>query len=181
MEEHTRTFAKICEKLKGYTQRVVISFIDFYAKTVRNTKNTDIRGLTENEMNVLAGHLAEIAEQNQMDIVSCAENIDLERVGVKHGCCIDKELVEKIIGCRFIGKKGRNQREECGCFESIDVGTYNTCLCGCRYCYANDNKIRTERTAGSYDAASPILCGELRDGDKIYERRMLSLVFTPPF
>ena len=38
MEEHTRTFAKICEKLKGYTQRVVISFIDFYAKTVRNTK-----------------------------------------------------------------------------------------------------------------------------------------------
>ena len=56
-------------------------------------------------MNVLAGHLAEIAEQNQMDIVSCAENIDLERVGVKHGCCIDKELVEKIIGCRLIGKK----------------------------------------------------------------------------
>jgi DNA repair photolyase len=30
----------------------------------------------------------------------------------------------------------RGNREECGCFESRDIGEYDTCPHGCAYCYA---------------------------------------------
>ena len=38
-------------------------------------------------------------------IWSCAEKIDLDECGIIHNCCIDRELIEKIIGCKLnVGK-----------------------------------------------------------------------------
>jgi hypothetical protein len=36
------------------------------------------------------------------------------------------------------GLKGN--RKECGCFESRDIGEYDTCPHGCVYCYAVQNQ-----------------------------------------
>ncbi len=44
-------------QLSGYTENVVISFVDIYAKTKRNTKGLGIRQLTDEEMTLLAGQL----------------------------------------------------------------------------------------------------------------------------
>lgn len=51
--------------------------------------------------------------------------------------CIDKKLIEEIIGCDIKVSKDKSQRLECGCMESVEIGSYNTCLNGCKYCYAN--------------------------------------------
>lgn len=175
-EYHYRAFETIATELQGYTDRVVISFVDLYAKTQRNTAPLKLQDMSKDDMREIAQKLAEIAHSKGLEIESCAELIDLESVGIRHGHCIDKNLIEEIIGCPLKGKKDPNQRPECGCFESVEIGTYNTCRNGCRYCYANFNDGKVKSQTELYDPESPILCAVIDETvDKITERKMSSL------
>ena len=42
MDYHLKAFEEIANSLADYTERVVISFVDLYTKTQRNTKKLDI-------------------------------------------------------------------------------------------------------------------------------------------
>ncbi len=172
---HLKAFEEIAKSLSDYTDRVVISFVDLYAKTQRNTKELHLEQMTKDEMIGLAGQMAQIASKHNLIIESCAEQIDLQEVGIRHGSCIDKKRTEKILGCKLIGEKDKNQREECGCFESMEVGAYNTCLNGCKYCYANFSDERVKENVRSYDQDSPLLCGNITPEDKITDRKVKSL------
>ena len=78
--------------------------------------------LEETQMYELAERLAEIAHKNHIIVESCAEKINLEQFGIKHGHCIDCNLFERILDCKMDLSKDKNQRPECGCMESIDIG-----------------------------------------------------------
>lgn len=119
--------------------------------------------------------LCGIANTNGIRVVSCAEQMDLAKCGVEHGSCIDKTRIENILGYRIEVSRDKNQRPECGCVESIDIGTYNTCKAGCKYCYANHSVESVTRNAEKYDVASPLLCGAIATDDKIKERNVESL------
>lgn len=175
IEYHLKAFAEIAAKLQGYTQKSVISFVDLYAKTQRNTRGLNIMQLSDSEIRALAEKLVEIADKNKLVIETCAEQIDLQEIGIKHGSCIDKGMIEKIIGCKLRGEKDKNQRQECGCLESIEVGTYNTCKNGCKYCYANENDKAVRESVKHYDVNSPLLCGSIGIDDKITVRQVTSL------
>jgi DNA repair photolyase len=42
-------------------------------------------------------------------------------------------------------------RQGCHCIESRDIGAYDTCLNGCKYCYANTNRQKVrENYKGTY-------------------------------
>lgn len=175
MNYHLKAFEEIAGNLADYTEKVVISFIDLYSKTQRNTRELDIRRMTNEEIMGLAGQMAQIASKYHLTIESCAEQIKLQELGVRHGSCIDRKLIEGILGCKLIVEKDKNQREECGCFESVDVGTYNTCPNGCKYCYANFNDNRVKDHVKLYDQDSAILCGNISPGDRVTDRKMKSL------
>ena len=148
----------------------------FLLKAVRfSFKELGIRQMTNDEMISLAAQMVQIASKYNLVIESCAEQINLHNVGVQHGSCIDKKLIEKILGCKLIGEKDKNQREECGCFESVEVGAYNTCLNGCKYCYANFNDEKVKENVRLYNQASPLLCGNITSYDKITDRKVKSL------
>ena len=174
MEYHWKAFEEIAGCLKGYTEKVVISFVDFYAKTLRNTKDLYIKSLSREEMREIAEGMAQIAKSCGLVIETCAEQINLQDVGIRHGSCIDKKRIEKIAGCSLSVEKDKNQREACGCCESIDVGAYNTCRNGCRYCYANYHEEQVRKCIACYDVNSPLLCGRIEPKERVTDREVRS-------
>ena len=179
IDYHVRYFEEIAKRLVGYTDTCVISFVDLYKKTQRNLKDTTAREPSLKEMIELATRLFFIANKYGIKIQTCAEEIALESVGIKHGKCIDNALIEDLLGVKLVVSKDPNQRKECGCVQSIDIGEYNTCAHGCKYCYANykDGVVAVNRAA--HDPNSPLLIGNLRPDDKVTDRKQFSFIKVP--
>lgn len=166
---HLKWFEYIAKRLSGYTEKCVISYLDLYKKTERNMKNINLVNNIE-DFRILSGELCKISKKYGIVMETCSESIDLAEYGIKHGKCIDTELISKITGINFEYFKDKNQREECGCAKSVDIGVYNTCKHGCLYCYANFNKEMVELNSTKHNPNSPLLIGELMGDEKIYTR-----------
>ena len=174
-EYHLKAFEKIATALDGYTKKCVISFVDDYAKITKNMQSLNVKQLSDEELTAFAAKLSKIAASHNIQMASCAEKIDLEACGIEHNHCIDQQLVEKLIGCKIKTGKDKNQRGECGCVESTEVGSYNTCKNGCKYCYATYSMESVKNNCVAYDVNSPILCGRIGEGDKVTERVVKSI------
>lgn len=171
---HLRGFEAIAKRLASCTQTCVISFVDLYQKTRRNLRATTAREPSADEITRLAAGLAAIASSYGIRIQTCAERIDLEPMGIRHGRCIDRILIEGLLGCRLEVAKDRNQRPECGCVQSVDIGAYDTCSHGCLYCYANTDTKTVCRNRGLHDPSSPLLIGRIGEDDIVKEREIRS-------
>jgi len=134
---HIDNFGKYAGALKGYTEKVTFSFIDFYKRITENIKTFNIRETTSEEKNLIAEQFSQIAKENNLLIDTCAEDIDLSKYGITHARCIDDRLISRITGKNCSAEKDKNQRVECGCVKSKDIGEYHTCSNGCIYCYAS--------------------------------------------
>lgn len=174
-EYHLKAFEQIAKALKGYTQKCVISFVDIYAKNKKNMETVDAYEVNNAMLMDFSAEVSRIAKENDMVVASCAENIDLSKCDIEHNCCIDKTLIENIIGCKLNVDKDKNQRAECGCVESVEIGTYNTCKNGCKYCYANYSPESVIKNCHNYDVNSPLLCGALSENDVVSERKVKSI------
>ena len=170
IDYHVNYFNEIAKRLSGYTKKCVISFVDLYRNTKSNTKDLGLLPLTSSEMFELAERLVEIANKNNLIVESCAEKINLEQFGIAHGHCIDCNLFEQLLGYKLDLEKDKNQREECGCMASIDIGMYNTCQNGCRYCYANYSAKSVANNCGIHDPLSPLISGNIQPDDTVKER-----------
>ena len=124
---------------------------------------------------LLAAKIARTARANGMEPCACAEPTDFGGCGVARARCVDAELLGRIGGIPLRAPRDPNQRAECGCAVSVDLGAYNTCPNGCVYCYANFSpSLLRERLARRNDA-SPLLCDALSEGDCVTERKRASL------
>lgn len=176
IEYHIRYFEEIAKRLKDYTNRCVISFIDIYKKTENNLKGTYARGLKDKEITILTKRMVDIANSYNIEILSCAEKIDLADLGVRHGKCIDDSIIEQITGYKIEVNKDKNQRQECGCIESIDIGEYNTCSHHCLYCYANFNRESVLNKKEKHNPLSSLLIGEINAEMDIVKERCVKLL-----
>jgi hypothetical protein len=173
-EYHYHHFDNIARKLHPYTERCIISLLDMYKKCERNLKGFNIKELEPGEMVQLAGRLNQAAQRWNIEMVTCAEEIDLSHQGIHHGKCIDDQLISRITGAHLEVKKDTHQRKTCRCVESIDIGAYNTCSHMCLYCYANSDARVVQKNMTRHYWESPLLLGKLSPGDKIIERKIES-------
>ena len=176
VDYHLRAIEKIATELENHTEKCVISFVDTYRKNENAMEQIGAYFLDDKELTSFAKQIANIAGEHDIEVATCAEAIDLEEAGIKHNCCIDPELIGRIAGGKMKVGKDKSQRLECGCCASIDIGTYNTCDNGCKYCYANFDQATVKGNLASYDWQSPILCDTVRDDDVVKERDMKSLL-----
>lgn len=174
MEYHTKYFRVLASRLGEYTETCTVSFLDLYQSTARNGRPLGIRTETKEQQLELMERLAEIARECGLTMNTCAEPGDFGRFYVGRAACIDADRLERIGGRRLKVGTDPNQRPECGCAASIDIGAYDTCRIGCLYCYANHYKAAVIRNSGRHDPASPLLFGEIGENDRISERRMES-------
>lgn len=182
IDYHVCYFEEIAKRLEGYTNTCVISFVDLYKKTQSSLKDTQAREPSLKEMLELSAKMFFISKKYGITIQTCAEEIALESVGIKHGRCIDNALIEDLLGVKLVVSKDPNQRKECGCVQSIDIGEYNTCSHGCKYCYANFKEAMVLRNRAAHDPQSPLLIGHIGEDDKVTERKLFSFIKIPePF
>ena len=178
MQYHCKYFEVLASKLAGYTEKCTISFMDLYRNTERNIKPLNIVKDTREMQEELLQRFVEIARQYELYIDACAEIGDFHKFGVEHAHCIDRERIERIGGFKLDVEKDTNQRAECGCVASIDIGAYNTCKNGCLYCYANYSENTVGKNFGLHNPKSPLLFGEIDESDIIKERKVKSLIKT---
>lgn len=176
-EWHIETFRKLAQQLRGYTDRCVISFVDLYSHITPMTLFSPLQGGVD--INGFCKTLADIAQENGMDMFTCAESIDLSYCGIRKGKCIDPDYIQSITGKVIKANKDKGQRTACGCIESADVGVYNSCLNGCKYCYACANQKRTEACMKRYDPTSPLLCDGLRGDEPFTEKHLKAFGCDP--
>ncbi len=175
---HAEQFDYIARKLCRHTDKVTISFIDLYRNITGAAKKENLHELSSVQKEAIAEAFAATAHACGLKIDTCAEDIDLSRWQIAHAHCIDGELISRLLGCPVDAVKDKNQRLGCGCMTGIDLGLYNTCQNGCIYCYANHNPAARLRNLQAYDPASPLLCSQLTEADKVTERKVKSLQYS---
>jgi hypothetical protein len=133
---HEENFKRLCARLSGFTERCVISFVDAYGFLADAFRVHNIKELTESQIHEIADGISKTAEEYGISITSCCEKIDLSEYHIGRNKCVDNELINELFGLNIRYKKDTGQRRECGCCASRDIGTYNSCLHDCVYCYA---------------------------------------------
>lgn len=167
IDGHLMWFEKSLEALALYVNRCVISFIDMYAKAKKNTVGLNLRELAETEMREIASGLAHVARGSGVGLQTCAEAVDLEPYGIRHGACVDGDLIERITGKPIKAGKAKSQRPLCNCVECFDIGQYDTCIHGCRYCYANASPEKARLGFDGHDPKGTVITGRLLGDEKI--------------
>lgn len=169
VEYHRERLARLTAALVGRSERMIISFLDFYSKVRPRLRRlgaregiefTDIAAPAQRErLLALAGEITRLAAAAGMRVQSCCEPVDLSPAGIGHGACIDAEYIESALGAPRRARPTANQRADCLCAHSVDMGAYNTCHFQCIYCYANLGAAAVRANAGRHFVDSPALLG----------------------
>ena len=131
--------------------------------------------LTEQDMENLAQGLGAIAEKYGIPIQTCGTNGDYTRYGIQASGCMTLDILGRANGIKFKSLKHKGMRQGCHCIESRDIGAYDTCINGCKYCYAVHSLESAKKKIQQHDPQSPLLIGDLRGDEVVTDKEMHSL------
>jgi hypothetical protein len=132
----------------------VISFAIAYKSVAKNLQGLGHRELSVQEKMQLAGELLPIAKERGITLCACCEAPELYQLGVQPISCVDAER----FGVN--APRDKNQRKGCNCAASVDIGAYNSCMNGCRYCYANHNDAKVRQNYAGHDSMGEFLIND---------------------
>lgn len=173
-ERHVQAFREIAATLSGYTHTVVISFIMLYEKVKTNYPEAK-RVPLEEQIRITEGFVR-IGQEYGMTIKPCGDSRHLQNTGADCGGCMTVSTFETAIGQNLNTPPNPNNRKECACYLTGDIGAYNSCAHFCRYCYANSERDLVVRNLRLHNPMSPFLIGNVQPGDVIHQARQKSWI-----
>ncbi len=144
-EEKTnlRFFKKIAPVLEreGITD-VRFSFAQWYNKAKRRAQKRGFAYIDPKPERKLqdAQYLLDVAMRHNLCLYACSQAFLTKETGILPSACIDGAHLQLLHPDQdpVSAKKDKSQRTECGCTESVDIGSYTQfCPHSCLYCYAN--------------------------------------------
>ena len=164
-EHHEKTFRYMAEQISPYVDRCIFSFVEMHPRVLRNMP--EIIPLDDARKRDLARMLGSVASEFGLRIQLCGSSDDYSEFGVNRSGCMTLDMLGAANGIEFKNLRHKGLREGCGCIESRDIGAYDTCLNGCRYCYANKSPQKARENLCRHDPRSPLILGDLRPQDTV--------------
>lgn len=163
IERHLATFDYMAGRIAPYVSRCLFSFVVWYKKL----HLPELQPISGQQKELIAKGLGEMAPKRHLYIQTCGTKESYEQYGIHHSGCMTRAVYEHSLGLHFKKVAERGNRPGCRCMESRGLGDYNTCLNGCRYCYANYDHEKARENYRLHDPESPLMIGHLRPTDKI--------------
>lgn len=174
VKRHLETFEYMAGKLHRYVDRCIFSFVEMYKKLEHNMP--EIILLTDEDRKELAEGLGNIAAKYNLFIQTCGTNGDYSKYGINQSGCMTLEMLGNANSVKFRDLKHKGLRQGCHCIESRDIGAYDTCLNGCKYCYANKNPHIAYENYKLHDTNSPLLMENVKSTDTIKQGNQRSFL-----
>ncbi len=166
VERHIRAFEYIASRLSNYTKVVVFGFIDLYDKLQKI--HPELKDTTDENKILLAKEFLKIVNKYGMELRLCSKEKWLKDYGIDIDGCMRLEDYEKSLGVKLKPTQKMEARKNyCSCFLSNDIGSYNSCMHLCKYCYANGDEKQILANHRKHDENSPFLIGHQEVDDQI--------------
>ena len=178
LRHHLETFARIARELRGATRVVNVSFVEPFLKSARRMaghpslryrrvdperhratarRYPDLPEVTDAVALRLLGELRECARQHGIELRVCSQP-ELERAAASQCCAAELFLAHEgdvAQSARLL--RSSPSRSGCRCLKSVDIGMQDTCLGGCRYCYAVVSHETALRNRAKHDPSAAML------------------------
>ncbi len=165
MDVHMDTFSMMAKEISPYVDRCIFSFVEYYDKVPFNMP--EIIPFRGDDKQRIAEGLGRIAADNGLVLQLCVSDGDYSKYGIVSASCLTLDAIGKANNVVFRDLKHNGMRKRCHCMESRDIGWYDTCMNGCKYCYANTNPKVAFDNYKLHDPDSPLLLGHLKETDVV--------------
>ena len=173
-KRHYETFDYMTQKLSPYIDRCIFSFVEMYKKL--KTNMPEIIVLTENDKDEIAKNIGLIAQKHNILLQTCATLENYDKYNILQSGCMTAEILGKANDITFRKINHSGNRKGCRCMESRNIGDYDKCPNGCKYCYANQNPEIAKKNFEKHNIESPLILGGLNPTDEITQSTQKSFL-----
>jgi hypothetical protein len=154
---HRERFSRIVGELESCSSRCIISFVQVYRKVRESLlqMGVDPEPAVERRLE-LAQTLQTIARDHGFSLEACCMP-ELQAMGIPMAHCVSRRYFQEMYSdFPNVARRGQT-RPGCGCDSCQDLGIYDSCPHGCRYCYANARDSRAEQFLRLHDSSAESL------------------------
>ena len=169
---HYNTFDYMSKRLSPHIDRCIFSFVDMYKKLETNMPEIII--LNNNDKIEIAKNIGSIAKKHNMIIQTCATIEDFKQFGILQSGCMTSKILGNANNITFKKVRHSGNRQGCKCIENRNIGDYDTCPNGCKYCYANKNPQIAQENYKKHNPNDLMILGNLKPTDEIQQSNQKS-------